>query len=155
MPHDAFYVKIIEIFSSVISEIRKKKKKIKDWLFILFDSIFQDFSKKKKNILYILWFYVSRLFILHTYKQNPLHYFNSPFTPFALLPLYIYLLIALHVIPCQIYTNQKWCHLPSIFWRHLLNSNIIVSFNSNPYELTTTKEERLAFYTEWQWQLKF
>ena len=27
------------------------------------------------------------------------------------------------------YTNKKRCYLPSIFWKHLPSSNIIVSFN--------------------------
>ena len=54
MPHDAFYVKIIEIFSSIISEIRKKKKKLKiDFLFYLIQ-YFKTFLKKKKYSLYPL-----------------------------------------------------------------------------------------------------
>ena len=72
MPHDAFYVKIIEIFSSVISEIRKKKKKkIKDWLFILFDSIFQDFSKKKK-IFFISFDSIFQDFLSFTHTNKTL-----------------------------------------------------------------------------------
>ena len=34
-------------------------------------------------------------------------HFNSLFSHFALLPLYIYLPIALHVIPCQLHTQKK------------------------------------------------
>ena len=58
--------------------------------------------------------------------------------------------IVLRVIPYQIYTDQKRCHLPSIFGQYLFSSNIIVSFNLNPYELARTKEGELAFYIEWQ-----
>ena len=90
------------------------------------------------------WFNISRLFISHTYIQNFLH-FNSPFSPLALLPLYIYLPIVLHVIPCQIH-KQKQCHLPSIFWQYLPSSNIVVSSNPNPYELATTKKWRACNY---------
>ena len=45
-------------------------------------------------------------FLSLTHTQNSL-LFNSPFSPLTLLPLYIYLPIALHVIPCQIYIDQK------------------------------------------------
>ena len=41
-------------------------------------------------------------------------YFNSPFSPFALLSLYIYLPVTLHTIPCQIH-KPKTMHLPLIF----------------------------------------
>ena len=41
LPNDAFYIKKIEIFSSITLEI---KKKIKYWLFVSFGSMFQDFS---------------------------------------------------------------------------------------------------------------
>ena len=92
----------------------------------------------------ILWFNVSKLFIYHTYTQNSLH-FNLQFSPLVLLPLYIYLSITFHVIPCQIYIGQKRCYLPSFFSRHLLNSNIVVSSNPNPYELTTTRKRGLHF----------
>ena len=94
--------------------------------------------------------YFLRLFLLHTYTQNSLH-FNSPFLPLALLLLYIYIYIyiylpiAFHVISCQIYTNQKRCHLPLIFRWHLPSSNIIVSSNPILYELTTTKKRDLHF----------
>ena len=83
-------------------------------------------------------------FISHTYTQNSLH-FNSLFSPFAFLPFYIYLPIALYVIPCQIHTNQKQCHLPSMLRRHLPSSNIVVSSNPNSYELAITKEGTLNF----------
>ena len=46
MPRGAFYVKIIEIFSSVISEIRKKKKFKIDFLFNLIQ-YFKIFLNKK------------------------------------------------------------------------------------------------------------
>ena len=92
----------------------------------------------------MIWLNVSRLFIPHIYTQNSLR-FNLPFSPIALLLLYIYLPITLHVIPCQIHKGQKWYHLPSIFRWHLPNSNIVVSSNSNLYELATTKEGCLHF----------
>ena len=71
-------------------------------------------------------------------------------SPFALLPIiyiyiYIYLPIALHIIPCQMHTDKKWCHLPSTFRRHLPSSNIVVSSNPNLYELATIKEGGLHF----------
>ena len=72
-------------------------------------------------------------------------HFNSPFSHLAILPLYIYPPIVLHVIPCQIHTNKKRCHLPSILRRYLPSSNIVVLFNLNPYELATTKERGLHF----------
>ena len=56
------------------------------------------------------------------------------FPPLVFLPLYIYLIIALHVISRQIHIDQKQCHLPSIFQRHLPSSNIVVSSNPNLYE---------------------
>ena len=60
-------------------------------------------------------FNILSIFIPHTYIQSSLH-FNSLFSPLALLPLYIYLPIVFHVIPpCQIFTNQKQCHLLLIF----------------------------------------
>ena len=84
---------------------------------------------------YFIWFNVSRIFIPHTYTQNSLH-FNSLFSLFALLPLYIYIYIYIYiylhatyyVIPYQIHTDKKRCHLPSIFQRHLSNSNIVSHF---------------------------
>ena len=106
--------------------------------------MFQDFFNWQINILCIFWFNILRLFIPYTYTQNSLH-FNSSFSSLTLLPLYIYLHIVLHVISCQIHINQKWCHLPSIFWRHQLSSNIGVSSNLNRYELATTKEKGLHF----------
>ena len=108
----------------------------KYWLFVSFISMFQDFSS-----------------LTHTHKT--LLHFNSPFLSLALLPLYIYLPIALYAIPCQIHTNQKRCHLPSIFQRHLPSSNIVVSSNPNPYELVTTKEGDFAFYIGCLRQLQF
>ena len=84
-----------------------------------------------------------RLFIPYIYVQNFLH-FNSSFSPLALTPLHTHththtpLHIVLRVIPYQIYTDQKRCHLPSIFGRYLFSSNIIVSSNLNPYELART-----------------
>ena len=50
---------------------------------------------------------------------------NSPFSPLALLPLYMYLLIAFHVISYQIYTDQKRYNLLSLFRQQLPNSNIV------------------------------
>ena len=71
--------------------------------------------------------------------------FDSPFSPLVLLLLYIYLPIVLHVISCQLHTNQKRCHLLSILRWHLFCSNIVVSYDPNPYELITTKEGGLYF----------
>ena len=68
--------------------------------------MFKYFSNLKLNILCIIWFNISRFSIPHTHTQNSL-LFNLPFSPLTLLPLYIYLPIALHVIPCQIYIDQK------------------------------------------------
>ena len=96
---------------------------------------FKIFLIKKKNSLYALGQCFSRFFISHTYSLH----FNSPFSPLILLPLYIYPLITLHVIPCQLHTNQKLCHLSSIFQQHLPSSNIVASSNANPYELATIK----------------
>ena len=79
-----------------------------------------------------------------SHTQNSLH-FNSWFSPLALILLYIYLSIALHAIPCQIHIDQKQCHLPSMFQRHLPNSNIVVPSNLKTYELATTKEGCLHF----------
>ena len=76
-----------------------KYSQVPHQIFVLFGSIFQDFFNYKVNILCIFWFNVSRLFLFHIYTQNSLH-FNSPFSPLALLLLYIYLPRALHVIPC-------------------------------------------------------
>ena len=108
----------------------------RDLLFYLIQC-FKTFLIKKINILCILWFNVSRLFILHTYTQNSLH-FNSPFSPLALLPLYILYTHNLHAIPCN---------LPSIFQRHLPSFNIVVSSNPNLHELAITKKGRPAFYS--------
>ena len=99
MPHDAFYVKIIEIFSSVISEIRKKKKKklkidflfyliqyFKTFLkkkkifFISFDSMFQDFlsfTHTNKTLCIIL---IHRLHLLHFYPF--IYTYLQPFMSF-------------------------------------------------------------------------
>ena len=87
--------------------------------------MFQDFSffTYTHKILYIL-----------------IHYFHLlHFYPF------IYIVIALHVIPCQIHIGQKWCYLLSIFQRHLPNSNIVTSSNPNPYKLATTRKGGLHF----------
>ena len=59
-------------------------------------------------------------FLTHTHKT--LH-FNSLFSPFTLLPLYIYLSTTLHVIPYQIHTDKKQSHLRSIFRQHLPSYN--------------------------------
>ena len=74
-------------------------------------------------------FNVSRLFIPQKYTKNSL-IFNSPFSPLALLPIYIYIYtpsIALYVILCQIHTNQKRCNLLLIFRQYLPISNIVIS----------------------------
>ena len=81
--------------------------------------MFKYFSNLKLNILCIIWFNVSRFSIPHTHTQNSL-LFNSPFSPLTLLPLYIYLPIALHVIPCQIYIDQKWVIYLSLLFHIIL-----------------------------------
>ena len=82
-------------------------------------------------------------------------HFNSPFSLFALLPLYIYIYNthththkALRAIPYQIHIDQKQCHLLSMFRRHLPNSDIVVSSNPDWYELAIVKEGELEFYIE-------
>ena len=52
---------------------------------------------------------------------------------------------ALHANPSQIHSDQKRCHLPSIFQWHLHNSNIVVLFDPNSYEWAMTKEVGLHF----------
>ena len=80
----------------------------------------------------------------HTHTQNSLH-FNSSFSLLALLSLSIHIPIALHANQCQIHINQKQCHLPLIFQRHLPSTNIVVQSKPNLYELATTKEWDLHF----------
>ena len=43
------------------------------------------------------------------------------------------------------YIDKKMIYLLLIFWRHLPSYDIDVSFNPNPYELSTTKEGGLYF----------
>ena len=80
------------------------------------------------------WFNISRLFISHTYIQNFLH-FNSPFSPLALLPLYIYLPIVLHVIPCQIHINK--------------NNVIYLQFFDNTYLALTLLSHLILIHMSW------
>ena len=54
----------------------------------------------------------------------------------------------MHAMPCQIHIDKKRYHLPSIFRRHLPSFNIVVSYNPNLYELTSTKEGGLESYIE-------
>ena len=42
-------------------------------------------------------------------------------------------------------TYQKWFHLSLIFQRQLPSSNIVISSNSNPYELATTNGGGMHF----------
>ena len=122
-------MKIIEILLSHIREKNKIKNRnslfhlvqyfkitfcynlfnVSRLLFVLFDSIFQDFSS-----------------LLHT--QNSLHFHST----FSLLLIYIHMPTPLYVISYQIHSNKKRCHLPSAFQQHLHNSNIVISFDSNP-----------------------
>ena len=43
------------------------------------------------------------------------------------------------------YIDKKMIYLLLIFWRHLPSYDIDVSFNPNPYELSTTREGGLYF----------
>ena len=107
---------------------------IKKELFIVFFSlIFQDFSPITHTHK-ILCISIHHFHILHFYSFIYLYIY-----------IYIYISIALHTIPCQIHTDKKRCHLPSIFWQHLCSSNIIVSSNPNSYELANTKKGGLHF----------
>ena len=96
--------------------------------------------------------------LTHTHKTHCIliHHFHllHLYTPLYIY-IYIYLLIAFHAISCQKTHTKKQCHLPLIFWWHLLSSTIIVSSNLNLYEFATNKEGRPAFYIEWQQQLRF
>ena len=90
-----------------------KNKLIIDFLFH-FVQYFNTFQIKKINIPCILWFNVSRLFILHTYHKPHcilIHHFHLlHFYPFK----YTYPKL---FIPSQVKcTNKKRYHLSLIFW---------------------------------------
>ena len=80
-------------------------------IFVLFGSMFQDFPSLTDTKISL--------------------YFHSHF---SLLLFYIHMSIAFHTIPSQIRLDKKRRHLLSTFQWHLNNSNVVVSFDRNPYE---------------------
>ena len=65
---------------------------------------------------------------------------NSPFSPLALLLLYIYLLLALHGIPCQI--------------QHTKNDFIYLQYFDNIYLALTLLSHLILTYMSWLQPMK-
>ena len=128
--HVAHSMKRIEIS---LSHIRYNNKfKSRDFLFPLvqcFNTIFVTlFIQCFKTTICFIWFNISRLFIFHTKKL-----FAFPFTLFTSTPLYTHV-HGLSYHPISNTLGQKTMMILSTFQWHLNNSNVVVSFDCNPYE---------------------
>ena len=104
---------------------------------------FKTFLLKNKYSLYSL---VQSFKTFHsTHVHTKIFAFEfTIFTSCTSTPLYI----PTHSLSCHPVSNthdQKRCHLPSIFWQHLPNSNFAISYIPNLYKLATTKEGGLHF----------